>query len=105
MRRRSAREQISGRQQLCRLLRRAGFLISAATPRARKLQPRARLTAPQFDAVDCACFVAERLRSVLPKATIGANAWVTIASRVQCGDLSNIVEPSQRMAIARFART
>src|SRR6516162_9730717 len=45
-----------------------------------------------------------RRRSVLPKATIRATAWVTMASTVRCGDLRNMAEPSQRMAIARFAR-
>jgi hypothetical protein len=54
---------------------------------------------------DCACFVTERLRSDLAKATIRATAWLTMASRVWRGDLRNIAEPSQRMAIARFART
>jgi hypothetical protein len=88
----------------------AAFLISTAISRARKLPPRARVKqrcrggcpAVRFD---CACFVTQRLRSNPAKASIRATAWVTMASRVRRGDLRNIAEPSQRMAIARFART
>src|SRR5262245_3906626 len=81
----------------------AAFLISTATSRARKLPPRARVKERCRGGCPAArCFL---IGSNPAKATIRATAWVTMASRVRRGDLRNIAEPSQRMAIARFART
>src|SRR5262245_25459331 len=82
----------------------AAFLISTATSRACEREMSWRLPGSSI-LFDCAWFVTERLRSNPAKAKIRATAWVTRASRVRRGDLRNMAEPSQRMAIARFART